>query len=303
MNTPGEQLIELVTTAQQDVILVAPFIKIGALRRVLGSIDDRVSVHCVTRWRPEEIAAGVSDLAVWDVLSERPRSSLWLQSHLHAKYYRADDQCLVGSANLTATALGWVQPPNLELLIAHPAAELEVFESVVFSRSREVTADLVHATQTLVDALRQEAAVELIDSASAIENDARPEIWIPALANPALFYECYTDTRQVHPDDWADGMNDLDYLRPPRGLSEQRFSHYIGWLLLQQPLIRDIDDMLIVPQRFGAVRQFLKATPYAQNERFDATRTWQILLDWLLYFLPQRYHRVPSRHSEVLART
>jgi len=94
-----------------------------------------------------------------------------------------------------------------------------------------------------------------------------------------------------------------DYLRPPRGLAEQRFSHYIGWLLQQQPLIRDIDDLLIVPQRFGAVRQFLKDTPYAQNGRFDATRTWQILLDWLLYFLPQRYHRVPSRYSEVLTRT
>jgi hypothetical protein len=32
------------------------------------------------------------------------------------------------------------------------------------------------------------------------------------------------------------------------------------------------------------------------------TTAWQTLMRWLLYFLPRRYERVPSRHSEVLRR-
>ena len=71
----------------------------------------------VTRWRPAEIAAGLSDLEVFDIANERPRTEVRLSHSLHAKLYVADDRCLVGSANLTAAALGWRQDSNLEILI------------------------------------------------------------------------------------------------------------------------------------------------------------------------------------------
>ena len=75
------------------MLLVAPFIKVGAFQRLLASIADEVSIHCITRWRPEEIAAGVSDLEIWPILRDRPHSRLWLRPDLHAKFYRADAQC------------------------------------------------------------------------------------------------------------------------------------------------------------------------------------------------------------------
>ena len=76
----------------------------------------------------------------------------------------------------------------------------------------------------------------------------------------------------------------------------------MGLLLLQQPIVRQIDELLATPQRFGAVKQFLQTQPCAAQPDFDATRAWQTLLDWLFYFLPERYERVPSRHSEVVVK-
>ncbi|NNJ11752.1 hypothetical protein EKD04_015560 [Chloroflexales bacterium ZM16-3] len=75
-----------------------------------------------------------------------------------------------------------------------------------------------------------------------------------------------------------------------------------GALLLQQPIVRHIDTFLIRPQRFGAVRDELARLPCAATPGFDATLAWQTLMRWLFHFLPARYTRLPSRHSEVVGR-
>ncbi len=108
----GTELFELCAEANQEVLLVAPFIKASVLERLLDRIYPDVSLKCITHWFPEEIVAGVSDLEVWNLIQNRPNSSLWLRPDLHAKYYRADNCCLIGSANLTNKALGWSDCPN-----------------------------------------------------------------------------------------------------------------------------------------------------------------------------------------------
>ena len=55
----------------------------------------------MTRWLPREIAAGVSDPEILDVLEERGNFTLTLVDNLHAKIYVADENCLVGSSNVT----------------------------------------------------------------------------------------------------------------------------------------------------------------------------------------------------------
>jgi len=97
---PGAQLLGLLEPSPSRLVLVAPFIKLGALKRVLDSIDpSSVQVDCVTRWLPTDIADGVCDLEILDALTALPTATLWLRDDLHAKYYRADDRCLVGSAS------------------------------------------------------------------------------------------------------------------------------------------------------------------------------------------------------------
>jgi len=51
---------------------------------------------------------------------------LYIRQDLHAKFFAADDRCLVGSANVTSAALGWREPANLELLIPVKRTTAEV---------------------------------------------------------------------------------------------------------------------------------------------------------------------------------
>jgi phosphatidylserine/phosphatidylglycerophosphate/cardiolipin synthase-like enzyme len=45
------------------------------------------------------------------------RARLFLHAHLHAKIFLLDTVALVGSANLTDTALGWREPANIEYVV------------------------------------------------------------------------------------------------------------------------------------------------------------------------------------------
>ena len=94
---PGDALLDLCRNTQRELVLVSPFIKTVALDRLLTSLGDDVGLKCITRWRPAEVAAGVSDLAVFGLLNERG-GALWLRQDLHAKYFESHG----GGAGLVA---------------------------------------------------------------------------------------------------------------------------------------------------------------------------------------------------------
>lgn len=58
----GDRLLEAMALATTDIVLIAPYMKVSVLRRMLGSTKETVRGLVLTRWRPEEVAAGVSDL-------------------------------------------------------------------------------------------------------------------------------------------------------------------------------------------------------------------------------------------------
>lgn len=311
--TLGEQLEQLCATGRREIILAAPFVKAHTLSRLLSHVRDNVTVRCVTRWRPEEIVAGVSDLAIWPLLRERLYSSLWLCNDLHGKYYRVDEQCLVGSANLTDTALGWAPQPNLELLVALPLshAGLDVFESTIFARSITVDEALFRQISMVVDLMHDQLAtpptmIREIPATFDVNPNGPPtsdEHWLPSLRQPVDLFVAYAGRwDELTTTSRFAATVDLQALLIPSGLTKSAFNAYIGVLLLQKPLIRQIDTFLAAPQRFGAVRDFIMELPHLEDDNFDPSYAWQTLMRWLLHFLPMRYTRIPSRHSEILQR-
>lgn len=311
MISPGEQLERLCGEGRQAILLVAPFIKVAALDRLLSHIHPDVNLTCVTRWRPEEIAAGVSDLEVWPLLQARPRSSLWLSSALHAKYYRADTRCLVGSANLTGAALGWSAQSNLELLVDLPANVTPCvdFERELWLSAVAVDDDMHTLMVDAVAGIRPDLPPLIIAEArepylvNPPHPKARPGAWTPTLRHPEDLFLAYSGRGDELSTVSADNARaDLRALNVAPGLSKNAFTRSVGVLLLQQPVVRHIDGFLARPRRFGAVRDELARLPCAAAPGFDATLAWQTLMRWLLHFLPGRYARLPSRHSEVVAR-
>src|SRR3546814_14402045 len=109
----GDALLALLSSATEPVFLIAPFIKQDAMARLLGAIPDDIAVPCVTRWRPDEIAAGVSDLEVFDLIRARASGPLLLPPHLPANLYRTRHPRTLGSGTLSLRSLAWHEADNL----------------------------------------------------------------------------------------------------------------------------------------------------------------------------------------------
>lgn len=311
--SPGWQLSQICSFAERELWLVAPFIKLAVISQLLDKVKSSVVVKCVTRWRPEEIAAGVSDLEVWSLLRDRPRSSLWLRNDLHAKYYRADHQCLVGSANLTQTALGWSTHPNLELLIPVSADNpiLQLFEQGLNYKSIQVDDNLYEQMKSTVEKFRHshpDLAWTYPDQGLNLSTDevSRPldlGKWIPTLRTPDNLFLAYSGQKdRLTAASWESAQRDLMALDVPTYLTKATFNTYVGSLLLQMPIIQCLDELLRTPQRFGSVAKLLEDLPCADNPEFDANRAWQTLMRWLRYFLPNRYGLSVPNYSEVFYR-
>lgn len=304
----GQYLLQFVQSSQINLWIVAPFIKNNALYRLINGLNQQVKIYCVTRWRPEEIATGVGDIDIWLLLKERGNSQLWIRNDLHAKYYRADETCLIGSANLTSTALGWAPNPNLELLLDVPMSHPSLlnFESELISKATRVDdalylqiRDLAVQLKTEVNSLQRiEQEIELMDI-SSIDREA----WLPSLRNPEQLYRAY----QGEKDKFSSGVYevaiaDLRVLQIPRGLSKVSFESYVGYALLQIPMVQKIDAFVSQPRRFGEVSGYLKKLPFSTVMDFDSKYAWQTLMRWLLYFYPQSYVSASLNYTEIFYR-
>lgn len=313
MILPGNQLEDLCAQARNEIIFVAPFIKASALERLLSKMPDAINLSCVTRWRPEEITAGVSDLDVWHLIMRRENASLWLRPDLHAKYYRFDQSCLVGSANITFTALGWLRQSNLELLVPLSAQEpqLKKFESELFLGSVKVSQAVFEQMRQTVELLQKQLPeVQNISAVAEINLEVETfstmtaSTWLPILRNPEDLYLAYCGrVEELSKASRQAALQDLSLLTLPVGLSKSAFQVYAGSLILQMPIVNRVDEFLEIHQRFGAVKDLLTSLPCNQNLEFDAAHDWQTLMRWLRYFLPSRYTLSIPNHSEVFGRS
>ena len=312
MATPslGSELRELCAEAQHSVLLVAPFIKAPVLQHLLDVVPGNVEIRCVTRWVPLEIVSGVSDLDVWPVLRARG-GWLGLEALLHAKYYRADKRCRVGSANLTHAALGWKANSNLELWVdADPGrSDLQAFEASLLRGAVEVTDELHAEYERVVDRLREilpppptqdETEVEELRNGS---RPAEPGAWIPHLRHPEDLYRAYAgEMHSLTTTAREDARLDLAQLGLPPGLPRDAFDLHVRIALLQKSVVRALDIFVAEPQRFGAVRRWIQTQPCAVGAEFDATEAWQVLMRWLLHFAGDRYVSWTANYSELFWR-
>lgn len=312
MDTPGDLLEQLLRSTRSKLLIVSPFIKVNTLKRLLSSVGDDVRVDCVTRWRLDEIMVGVSDLEVWDLLRTRSNASLSLRMNLHAKYYRGDDNCLVGSANVTDAALGWSVAPNLELLI--PSPDNQDFENELFAGTVKVTDALYEQYKTAVENCPKIAfpanptfQPDLPENVTQISSPTdeyiavQPisiETWLPTTRYPESLYSAYagqldkltTAAREA-------AVADLAVLSIPIGFSEKTFNLFVATALVQMPVIYQVDCFVEKPRRFGAVRDLIKQITGVGKTEADTA--WQTLMRWLLYFLPNTYERKQPHHSEI----
>lgn len=298
MKALGERLIDLVNGARRECVLAAPYIKAPTLERILNAIPVGIQVKVVTRWRVDEIAMGVSDLEIWDLLRLRGNASLWLKPNLHAKYYRADANIAFGSANLTDAALGWSRNSNLEILeVTDPAqTTLQEFEFFLFRET------------TIVDEKLYQSFLDALDVFPRLPNDIKPaiiepgisrtEVWRPCVRFPEDLYSFYMGKfESLTAAASHAAATDLAALQPPPGLSKEAFKSWIGLEILQSTEFKEIDAFIVDSRRFGEMRNFMSSRGAS-----DGNWSWQTWMRWISYFLPNQFIFHTANYSEIVSR-
>jgi hypothetical protein len=295
----GEVLIAAARRAREHVVLCAPFVKVTSLQNVLDTVPKGVAIELFTRWRPDEVAMGVSDVAVLPIVEGRG-GTVHLCDRVHAKLFRFDDIALIGSANLTAAALGWSATSNLELLVEVPASTPEVIALEISLQRNAIpaTAEIAKAVEqaaALLPAVTQPSA-EIVDPQAH-----RSRSWRPLLREPRDLSVAYSrGLGLLSGTSAAAASADLAALEIPPGFGVEAFEAVVGTRLMQEPLVQMVDDALVEPQRFGAIRDLLG--DLLDLDRAEASHAWQTLMRWLLYFLPSRYSRAVPSHSEIMVK-
>lgn len=291
MRRDGDRLVENLTAATQDVLICAPFIKAGVLTRLLQAIPSSVPVRIVTRWLPAEIAVGVCDLEVFDVVAARDGARLDLLDRLHAKIYVTDNVALVGSANLTGAALGWSDKPNLELLTALAATDESVRQCLdQLAEARPATIE----EQDRIRNLAAEIGAPELNLVSDTATIAPAVLWLPQLAAPVRLFQAYTpQMRDRLPASVLDAaLSDLNALGIPVGLPEPAFRQAVADAFERMPAVQRLLAAAAHDLRDSDGADLIRQMPVAKD--LNAEQQWLIVREWMTSFLGDRYEIAPA---------
>ena len=292
LHTQGARIRALFEKAEDEVAVIAPFIKVDALRSLIEVIPAQAHLRCVSRWLPREIAAGVSDPEILDLLETRGNFSLSLVDRLHAKLYIAGDRCLAGSANVTLAGLGERgDDSNIEVLVATTidepgiAATLEAIAQAECPATRNMAQTVRHLADSLADS-----------SKSTVAPDAA---WFPRSRRPEQAYRFYAQPSRgfVRTADRI-LLADLASSDLPPGLAEDDFREGIRSLLASMPpaetILEAAEDTTLTRADASAWLEMISGADFSPND------LWIAFVNWMAYFFSD--HVMKQEIAEIALR-
>lgn len=221
---------------------------------------------------------------------------LFLRNDLHAKLYVADNRCLVGSANVTETALGWRTPSNLELLVPVDREDVIVREFIEdLFRNPVLANDLQRdRLQLLLDDVRQQKDFSISSVVDASLPNLLPANWAPTIKTPEDIYALYSgDEQRVLRSAIDVTRTELQRFRVPHGLNEASFRSWIGAMLAQAPIVeKTINHIEHSADISESMFQVLLLDVGVDAEEYPVRDRMMVLQRWLEYFLDGDYELV-----------
>ena len=275
MNSRIGDILSNLCSGARHLIIAAPYIKTDALTRILADVSEAASLICVTRWNPHDIAVGASDTECRAIVTKRG-GSFQLHPSLHAKYYRIDDAVLIGSANLTRSAMGWSPQSNLEIL-CHPSDDFDTyaFQECLLENAREITDDEFACWESITQ-------ISVPSNRTATEGQPLLDTWCPATRDPRhleLAYQGQTDNIASF-DERQAALHDIQFLLIPPDLSNEQFRMWTSTCLFAAPFtnaVIQLHDM----EAISASRILSKTYSLGITE---ARRSMETVQNWIAFF-------------------
>lgn len=287
-------------------IVLCPFIKLDALRWMLERSLHAPECAFVSRWRGGDLAAGVSDVEVYQLLKEHGLP-MYAHRNLHVKLFLfSRGASVLSTGNLTLSGLGLSSTPNIEGTVEIELSSADWHQIYqVLNESVRIDDALYTRACAYVNAHRKEKETAELDLPSA--DDRHFSILsLPASKNPeALLHYYITGEAPAGEDSVASLQHDLALYGIPPGLPPAEFWKLLSANFRAHPFIDAFTAWLRTqgPARFGAVKEWIqqncsdKPVPYC----WELTKNTQILYTWLTTFFEEVSWEVPGRQSQVIS--
>jgi hypothetical protein len=264
--------------AKSELFIAAPYVKIGIVEKLEIPKELASKSVFVCRWKLDDILSGATDIGVYPLLREKGLRVL-LHPSLHAKYYRFDNQILMGSANLTSNGLMNNETSSLEaltLLLQSPSTVN--FESKIVEESRQVDDELYSEYLEVLD--------------------------FQQISNPLNEIDFYWPNFLSFEEAWSIYSKDYSHpnLKPlaiPPTLTKSKLKSFIKIRLFEFSNIQRIAKFVesgIDGRRFGEVRALIRDL----DDTIDETSAWQNLMSLLLDLFPERFEYFRPNHTEII---
>lgn len=314
-----EELFELNAKDAITVYVIAPFIKLSTIEWLFELISPNAKIFVLTRARVMDFVLGVSDLEAWKLIWTR-EGVINIQQSLHAKYYRFDDRVILGSANLTESAIGRTIYPNQELLmVSSYTDDFKYIENELFQDATLADQALYDRLNEKVNKLKVDPIVNEFERKSSrclSENDQQivkfklPTGWCFRSKNPQLLWRYFNSPSSLDLEQKQAAEHDLCLLKiPTTSYDEGQLRELVAHRLMKWDLLAKLnnlfDDYATDDRpflRYGLIQKELGLIPDSHYGGTDGTTN--AFIDWVEYFFPRIYQNVaPEDYSRLLNRT
>lgn len=221
----------------KEVVIAAPYIKVGSLAPVLDRIASTANLVCVSRWTPQDVASGATDLECRALTIGRGGKFL-IHHRLHAKYYRFDERVLLGSANLTAAGMNQTAPGNLEILCPPPLQ----FNAGQFEA--ELLEEAFPVTDEAFALWNQIAPIPPQFKKNPLDTEPKLEVWKPITRRPEYLWLAYKRQYGEIPSEQQRSLakQEGNLLGIPPDMNEPEFHNWVKLAMLSSPFVKDVWD-------------------------------------------------------------
>lgn len=276
------------------LLLISPFVGLDALKRFLQCTDAHPGIKVITRWRPEDVRSGVSDIAIYPFLVER-KIPLYINHDIHLKLYVFQSNVAFStSGNLTLRGFGYSEKANVEV---------GSFVHLTYQDWSRIY-NLVNSSRQ-VDAAIYERFKQYVESCPKVEKPETPppDLYgtpkaftissLPAMESPTKLSEYYfsSDTTSYSAEEMRRAAHDLMIFGIPPGLNQTEFLQELGNCFRGTPFVIEFIKVLQAEKglRFGSVNNWIhqKCEDVPLPYLWEIKENTRIFYDWLEHFFPE----------------
>lgn len=281
-------------TGDRLLLLISPFVSSDALKRFLQCEEAVSNIKVVTRWRPEDLLSGVSDIAIYPYLQER-RIPLYIHNDIHLKLYVfASNNAFNTSSNLTLRGLGYSERSNIEVggfVQLTQEDWLRIY--TLIEGSKQVDEDIY------------ERCKRYIESYPKVDKPPPPPLdlfgtpkeytlsTLPAMETPVKLVEFYLDPYRpgYSAEEMRRATHDILTFAIPSGLSKTELDQRLSDSFRRTPFVVEFIALLKAEKslRFGAVNDWIyrKCEDVPLPYRWEIKENTRIFYNWLAHYFPE----------------